>query len=572
LPAGASAILAAVAHAHLELVTQPFDARYHAELIHQVNPLGDVGVLTLWSPVASAKRRLHAISPEILDPATGRVAVISNLYGDGMYAMFCNLLFNPQVRHLIAIGEDLGLGACAEIRAFLEHGLEDHTMLGLAVRRIPGSARVFPSDPGFDEHALRRRLTFHQLGKLSSGDLARTLPELLDELPRQHAPLPPRVHVRIQTPAASASAPRPSEPAAHQVIRRTPMECWEELVVRAVRFGRPITLRSGPRLELLNARALITEPVRDPHDALARYGFHPEQLRDYEHAMLDPQLAPGISYTYGNRLRAHHHRNGQPLDTIHAVINELRANPESRHALIALWDTPLDLPRADAVGEGERPLAEHLRAEHSRAGADGQDERAAPCLATLFFRRAERGLTLTATYRSHNLLDAWLRNAYGLMAVQRHVADELGMDVAQLTIISHSLGLDPRSPRHQLARTIAERWKRDDDRDHHTGKQTLRLDPNGYFIVTADRQRGLIVAEHRYEGVLVKRYQGDRASRIAADINGDMAVSLVSHAMWLGAALAHAEGQLAQPAHAEGHLAQTGERRLAEPSAEPGGG
>jgi hypothetical protein len=539
LPAGASAILAAVAHAHLELVTQPFVARHHAELIHQVNPLGDVGVLTLWSPVASATRRLDAISPDILDPHSGRVAVVSNLYGDGMYAMFCNLLFNPQVRHLIAIGQDLGLGACAEIRAFIDHGLEDDTMLGLPVRRIPGTARVFPADPRFDQYALRRRLTFHHLGKLSREDLAHTLPELLDRLPRQHTPLPARVHVHIHAPAASASAfasaPRPSEPAGHQVIRRTPLECWEELVVRTVRFGRPVTLRSGPRLELLNARALITEPARDPHAALARYGFDPQQLRDYERAMLDPQLPSGISYTYGNRLRAHYQRHRQPLDTIGAVIHELRADPESRHALIALWDTPLDLPHDHELGDGEAP----------NAGADA--ERAAPCLATLFFRRAERGLTLTATYRSHNLLGAWLRNVYGLMAVQRHVADALGTDVAQLTVVSHSLGLDPRSARHQLARTIAERWKRDDDRDHRTGKHTLRLDPNGYFIVSVDRTSHRIVAEHRVDGVLVKRYHGERASRIATDINGDMAVSLVSHAMWLGGALARAERQLAEP-------------------------
>lgn len=563
-----------MAHAHLELVSQPFEARHHGELIHLVNPLGDVGVLTLWSPVASARRRLDAISPDILDPHRGRVAVISNLYGDGMYAMFCNLLFNPQVRHLVAVGEDLGLSACAEIHAFLEHGLEHDTVLGLPVRRIARTARVLPSNPRFDEHVhvLRRRLTFHHLGRLSGADLAHTLTDLLDRLPHQHTPLPPRVHVQIAAPTAADSAPRPSEPAAHQVLRRTPLECWEELVVRAVRFGRPVALRSGPRLELLNARALITEPARDSHAALARHGFQPHELRDYERAMLDPQLPPGISYTYGNRLRAHHRRRDQPLDTLRAVIAELRANPESRHALIALWDTPLDLPGADVDRERAHPDAGG--GEDPRTAADAG--RAAPCLATLFFRRAERGLTLTATYRSHNLLNAWLRNVYGLMAVQRHVAHALGMDVAQLTVISHSLGLDPRSPRYELARAIAERWRRDDDHDHHTGKRTLRQDPNGYFIVSVDRQRRWIVAEHRVEGMLVKRYHGDRASRIAADINGDMAVSLVSHAMWLGGALAHAERQLAELAHAERRLADGSPEpdRSSEPecSPEPGGG
>src|SRR3981081_2435674 len=110
-----------------------FEALYHAERLHMVNPAGDVGLVTLWSPLRSAKRRLAEISAELLDPGRSRVAVISNLYGDGMYAMLCNLLFNPQVRHLIAVGQDLGLPTCDELEAFLELGLEDAVVLGAPV-------------------------------------------------------------------------------------------------------------------------------------------------------------------------------------------------------------------------------------------------------------------------------------------------------------------------------------------------------------------------------------------------------------------------------------------------------
>jgi thymidylate synthase len=107
-----------------------FEALYHGDLLQPVNPVGDVGIVTLWSPLRSVRRKLLATAPDVLDPRRSRVTVIANLYGDGMYAMFCNLLFNPQIRHLVAVGQDLGLGAADEIEAFLADGLEDAEMLG----------------------------------------------------------------------------------------------------------------------------------------------------------------------------------------------------------------------------------------------------------------------------------------------------------------------------------------------------------------------------------------------------------------------------------------------------------
>jgi thymidylate synthase len=120
-----------------------FEALYYADRLRVVNPAGDVGVVTLWSPLRTAERKLAEVSPELLDPSSSRLAVLSNLYGDGMFAMFCNLLFNPQVRHLVAIGEDLGLPTSDEIASFIERGLEDAELLGTPLKRIAGTQRVF---------------------------------------------------------------------------------------------------------------------------------------------------------------------------------------------------------------------------------------------------------------------------------------------------------------------------------------------------------------------------------------------------------------------------------------------
>lgn len=507
-------------------MTATFEALHYPERLHVVNPAGDVGIVTLWSPLRSARKRLGEISPELLDPEHSRLAVIANLYGDGMYAMLCNLLFNPQVRHLIAIGQGLGLPTCHELETFLEHGLEDAALLGAPVKRIRGTGRMFPAIDEFDEQRLRERLSFSYLGRLSSASLPADLVRHLHELPRDNVgdSMPERLRVDLDAAGSNTGLRRPSELAAHQVVRRRPLDCWEELTVRAVRFGRTVTLSNGPRLELLNAKAVITDPARESRQALERYGFQLESLLDYETKIMRPELPEEMPYTYGNRLREHFRRDdSNPLDTLQAMIDALRVNPETRHAYISLWDNSLDL------------------------AGEPSDDAGSPCLTTVFFRKAGDALSLTATYRAHNLLTAWLRNVYGLMAIQRHVAEGCELETGSITVISHSLGIDPRSPHFQLARSLSESWKRDDDQDRQTGKYALREDPNGYFVVSVDGQKGCIVAEHRFRGVLIKRYSGERADRLANEISGDMAVSLASHALWLGRELARNEAILHGP-------------------------
>jgi len=485
-----------------------FEPLYHEDLLHVVNPLGDIGIVTLWSPVRTVMRKLDAVAPDLIDPARGRVAVIANLYGDGMLAMFCNLLYNPGIRHLVALGEDLGLATRHEIEAFLERGLEDDVMLGKPVLRVPGTQRVFPVVSGFDADRLRRRLSFRYLGRLSRPGLAEELAAYVDTLTRAPAGEgPDRVRVELPRDVEPEYSFRPSEPAAHQVVRKRPLDCWEELVVRTMRFGRPVQLRKGPRLELLNAKAVVTEPEPEPAEQLAEYGFDLSRFEAYQRRMLDPKRPEGLAYTYGNRLRGYFEQPDGRSDSLERAIELIQADPETRGAYISLWDTAVDLAEPGA---------------------------ATPCLVTLFFRRASEHLTLTATYRSHNLLWGWLENVYGLMAIQRHVAERVEMPPGSLTVISGSLGIDPTSPRYSLARSVAERWQTDDDVERAAGKRVLRQDPNGYFIVSVDRDRGCIVAEHRYGGVLVKRYEAERAVTIERAVAADMAISLVSHALWLG--------------------------------------
>lgn len=506
-----------------------FEPLYHAGKIHVINPTGDVGVVTLWSRVEQGLKKFGDIDPQLVDPSRSRIAAISNLYGDGMFAMFCNLLNNPQIKYLIAVGQDMGLSVCAEIEAFIREGLEEAKVLGKPMSRIKGTNRYFPITPGFDENVLRGNLSFRYFGKFSLPNFCDEITKYFEELPPPQPTLSARIPVTISELGSADYEYLPSDPLTHQVIRKKPLHCWEELVVRVMRFGRPVELRKGLRLELQNVRAIITAPDEESAEALEKYGFQLKQFHAYQKKILDPLLPENISYTYGNRLRGYFAQKGNGretlqtvvgrLDALETVIDRLKDDPETRHCYIALWDTAHDL-----------------------VSSESDDDTAVPCLTTLFFRRSQGTLQLTATYRSHNLLTAWLENVYGLMAIQRHVAGQIGIPIGPITVISHSLGIDPKSTRYTYGEGIRSNWKTDDDFDH--GKYVLREDPNGYFVVTVDEEKNELVAEHRHGGVLIKRYQGTRAEEIEKEVAKDMAITLISHAMWLGRELTRNEQDL----------------------------
>jgi thymidylate synthase len=504
-----------------------FEPLYYPDRLHVVNPEGDVGVLTLWTPVPAAKRRLEQLVPGVLDPARSRVSVISNLYGDGMLAMLCNLLNNPQIRHLMAIGQDLELPTCAELEAFLANGLEPTQLLGASVSRIRGTSRVFPQLDGFDAERLRSTLTFRAFGTFSEPALATELDEYLRALPTRPVGWSgDRIQVELPTSLGENYRFRPSDPAAHQVVRARPLDCWEELVTRVVRFGRPVELDNGPRLELINVRTVITHPVEESAQLLADAGFDLGDLRGYQRSMFDAQLPEDVSYTYGNRMGGFFDlvpstSQGRPTrNLLAAAAAQLRADPESRHAYVSLWDNVTDLP------------------------ADGVSRASTPCLATLFFRLCGGVLHLTTTYRAHNLLVAWLRNVYGLIAIQRAVAEAAGLPAGPITVISESLTIDPRNSRYPLAQQIAAAWNTDEDFDRDQGKHSLREDPHGYFRVSVEAAKGEIVAEHCFDGLVIKQYRATSAAKIERQIIGDMAVSLPSHALWLGRELMTQENAL----------------------------
>jgi thymidylate synthase len=278
-------------------------------------------------------------------------------------------------------------------------------------------------------------------------------------------------------------------------VQDTPLEAWRELVFRLVRFGHLVQLRKGERQELQNVRIVVRRPGLDDAESLGKYNFSLGELIQYQRGMLLGTLPDDQSYTYGNRIREYF-----GFDALVKFAARLRKNPQDRDCYLALWDSRHDIDADDA-----------------------------PCLVSLFFRVFDEALTLTATYRTHNALDAWLKNVYGLMKAQEVVAEEAGLPVGPLTVISHSISVDPS--KYDFARRVAS-----------SRGFSLDIDPNGQIMIALDEETGEIVACHLSDdGFLLHEYRSKKAERIQHEIARDRAISDVNHALYVGRQLARAE-------------------------------
>ncbi|VBB68801.1 Thymidylate synthase [invertebrate metagenome] len=489
-----------------------FEPCYFADRLRVVNPHSDVGIATLWTPVRAVMDVLRRAGID-LDPASSRIAVLGNLYGDGLPQLIRNLLWNPQICHVLILGQNLSRSA-EELANLLTLGVEKAERLGQSCFRIRGTERCL--DTAFDPTLLIGQVRPVVLGKLSAPETTTAVRAFFATLPpselarrkRVHAPLPVYQPVYF-----------PSEPRAHTIVRQRPLWAWKDVVRRVLRFGVPVLIPNGRRLELQNLKVVVTEPVEDDVAALHAVGFTLADLRAYQAEILSGEQPVEVSYTYGNRLRSYWH-----LDLIEAASARLAAEPNSRGVFLSLWNPTTDL----GVG--------HVATS-------------TPCLVTLFFRLFQDVLTLTATFRAHNVMSAWLRNLYGLMAIQTEVARQAGgLPHGPITVVSHSITIDPEATeRLDLAKQIltaeTERSSQNEV-DDTTGKRMLQEDPNGYFTFTVDQEAGEVIAVHKVGGETLTQYRGRTAVAIESQIARDGAISDIGHALYVGRQLALMERQV----------------------------
>ncbi len=454
-----------------------------------INREGSIGIVTLWSEIKWVLSKLEEAGVD-LSAMTSPVAVAGNLYGNGLPEFLRNLLYNPQISSIIIMGKNRS-GSSEELTGFFMNGLEEVEFLGGKKSRIVGTDRII--DDMVRPEMFNPMPVIYNAGDPSSKEFCGKIKEIFGKIRtpdkgtflRQEIPLP-TILVRQY----------PSNPRNHNIISDEPLKAWVELIFRLSRFGRLVHLRKGDRQELQNVRVIVEKPSFITGEKLKLFGLDYQKLTDYYNNFLDTELPPDTSYTYGNRIGAYFGGN-----TLEDCINNLLLDREDRKSYISLWDSSIDTA--------------------SKSGH--------PCLVSVYFRTFEDKLTLTAVFRTHNSLDAWLKNFYGLMKVQRTVCEKLRIEPGAITVISHSISIDPR--RIDVAKSIA-------------AQKTFEVkeDPNGNFLIEVIN--GEIVVRQFFQGIQVDEYRGNNPVKLQHEIARNYAVSDINHAIYLGRMLERAYSSL----------------------------
>lgn len=458
-----------------------FQPLYFEKELMQINPNGDVGILTLWSKPDWVLQKLQEKNVD-LSPQTSRIVAIGTLYGNGLPELLRNLLHNPQIQHLMIGGRDRS-DSKKELFHFFQKGVIEADCLGTVVHRILDTSRHI--DILLKPELFQFPPTLYDLGDFTDEVFFEPFQKLpLKEEKERTRLVVPLPKIEVQT--------KPSNLRAHTILKQKPLEAWKELVFRAVNFGRDVTLKKGKRRELQNVKVLVEEPLPDSEADLRAQGFDPEYLKRYQEEFVSGVLPLDTEYTYGNRLQKHY-----GFSTLERCGELLKKDRECRTAYISLWDTALDLR-----GESH------------------------PCLVSVFFRAEGNVLNITGSFRTHNIMDAWLPNVYGLMRVLQDVSKRCEMSPGVLTTFSHSISIDHR--KLEQAQRVGQ-----------TKKNQIELDPAGDFKVNVEEKE--IVVRHLYQGLLIKEYRSVKAQALQHQLSRDHVVFDLNHALYLGRQIANAE-------------------------------
>jgi thymidylate synthase len=490
-------------------MTLEFKPLYFGDKLHRINSRGVIGVVTLWSKPEYVMERFREADPELLDPEKSPIAVFGTLYGNGLREMLRNLLYNPQIQEILICGHDRSGSAKELLRFFRKDSLEPEASPLVRYKNPAGvnrisTCRIRDTHRLIDDLVKPTDFPFFREGRplivlMRTNDPTdeEVIPEIRRYLGGRISRWNVTEEMRKKIPLPELEVQYfPSNPLAHQIQAETLLEAWRELLFLLSRFGWRVTLPKGDRLELLNVKVVVQHPAKTGRDQIRGAGLDYAKFHGYQEDFLSGELRPDESYNYGHRLRRYF-----GMDAIEVCAARLSEDPEDRKSYFTLWDNARDL----TAPEGR------------------------PCLVSIFFRKVEDKLSLTATFRTHNALDAWPLNFYGLAELQWQVAKRANIPPGPITVFSHSISIDPRELDRALTVVGQRRWK-------------MHLDPMGYFRVTLDGKE--ILVEHRFEDVTLKEYRGRTAMALQHQIARDLAVSDINHAIYLGRQLAKAEAAL----------------------------
>ena len=472
------------------------------------------------------------------------LAMATNFYTpSGLGGMIRNILSNPYIRYVIMLGEEYATRPNEEaeqtsanaLRHFFNKGINEN-------KKLEG----FEQSIHFDKHIpvelinrVKENITVIDLNKQMPGssltDKIKEANRLLKNLERKE----PFLDKPYTFDYEKITGAMPYEGGPIVVHGSTIPKTWIHVIHNIYRHGRDSLMDANTDRwvkEINNLVAVIHDP--QSLDLSINPFLVPitlEKIKAYQNEVLSPLLPQGKAYTYGNKLRAyffpdsdyiqnllttkefkdfefgqgsHLHKNirylekGCEIDQIKDIIEALKKNKYLKSCVAITW----------------HPADELMRKHKS-----------SPCLVLLQPLVQDDKLNLTVYFRSHDMTQGWPENAYGCAAIQKEIAEGIGIKPGIITIISSSAQI--YNTYYKQAEEMLAKFRK---------PEHIFMDPRGNFIINIVDDKITITRIHPENNLELEKIEGKTAEEIrqklahAGDIN-------TSHSLYLGMELMKAE-------------------------------
>ncbi len=472
------------------------------------------------------------------------LAMATNFYTpSGLGGMIRNILSNPYIRYIIVFGEEYAARPNDEseqtsanaLRHFFKKGINEN-------RKLEG----FEQSIHFDKNIplefinkVKENITLIDLNKQMPGssltDKIKEANNLLKTLEKKESFLDKPQTFEYE----KITGAMPYEGGPLVVRGSTIPKTWIEMIHSIYRYGRDNLMDANTDRwvkEINNLVAVIHDPQN--LDLSINPFLVPitlEKIKAYQNEVLSPLLPQGKAYTYGNKLRAyffhdsdyiqnllttkefkdfefgqgpHIHKNirylekGCEIDQIKDIIDILNKNRYIKSCVAITW----------------HPADELMRKHKS-----------SPCLVLLQPLVQDEKLNLTVYFRSHDMTQGWPENAYGCAAIQKEIADGIGVKPGIITIISSSAQI--YNTYYKQVEEMLTKFRK---------RELMFMDPRGNFIINLVDDKITITRIHPENNMELEKIEGKSSEEIRQKLahTGDINTS---HSLYLGMELMKAE-------------------------------
>ena len=472
------------------------------------NQNSPVGVATMWTERGVVEKLV----------AGYEYSVIGNLYSSaGISAMIRNIYANPSIRKIILWGADLSRSGQA-LLSFMEHGVDkNHFIIGDEKK-----GQIEKDIPKKELELFRKSVEVINLRGKPVDDLKNEVRKLnvIKSKPFSEPKLFPTSRPKPFT--------FPSEQIGFRVQGNTVALTWLRLLNVILRYGRNKETRYTQENELkevINLMAIIYKENADDFYLPDYFPFSKKDIAIYIPQVVSAKKIPGVSYTYGQRLR-----EWFGVDQVQEVVDLIKRRPFSKKMAMFTTDVAHDW------------------------GRENVDRGDTPCLTQILCSIHDNKLFATATFRSQDMVHGWPRNAFSLISLQEVIAKETGYARGPLCVISHSAHI--YSDDYQLVEKILkENFAKELP---FTPAQHFEVDPRGNFTIEVTNQKrkrgkrskfpyvagtGEIVLKLYSPdgGLLLKEWHDKTATDVYLQLTDGDYFALPAHAADIGVQLTRAE-------------------------------